>query len=214
MICEAAPARPSTDARRPHAARVVVELSLPLVQEAVCVLMDQDARFQRVAPPLGAGPVTALIDSPNTAGGRRPLLSSAHLAGYVLLSRQPSSDDVSRDGYGNLARLEAPRDAPWRQVAEALLRVWSVACPSPQAAPRRRRDDWRRLTGVLQTLSLREHEVLRLIAEGLTAPEMARRLHLADSTVENHRTRLLGKLGVRNSIEAARIAYRAGLVAP
>jgi len=62
------------------------------------------------------------------------------------------------------------------------------------------------------TLSAREREVLHLVAEGLTSKEIARRLTISVKTAENHRGRLLGKLGLHNSAELVRYAMRRRLV--
>lgn len=62
------------------------------------------------------------------------------------------------------------------------------------------------------TLTSREREVFHLIAEGLTTKEIARRLDISVKTAENHRGRVLDKLGVRNTAELVRYALRRGLV--
>ncbi|QWP79086.1 response regulator transcription factor [Lysobacter sp. K5869] len=61
-------------------------------------------------------------------------------------------------------------------------------------------------------LTAREREVFHLIADGLTTKEIARRLAISVKTAENHRARVLDKLGVRNSAELVRYASRKGLV--
>ena len=61
-------------------------------------------------------------------------------------------------------------------------------------------------------LSLREREVLRHIAEGLSAKEIASRLNISTKTVEAHRTSLMRKLGVRKATELVRYAVRHGLI--
>jgi two-component system response regulator NreC len=61
-------------------------------------------------------------------------------------------------------------------------------------------------------LTLRELEVLRLVALGHTSPEIARRLHLSVRTVESHRRRLYRKLGVRTRAELVNYAIRHGLL--
>jgi DNA-binding NarL/FixJ family response regulator len=61
-------------------------------------------------------------------------------------------------------------------------------------------------------LSTREREVLRLIAEGLSAKEIAGRLGISAKTVEAHRTSLMRKLGVRKATELVRYAVRHGLI--
>jgi DNA-binding NarL/FixJ family response regulator len=57
-------------------------------------------------------------------------------------------------------------------------------------------------------LSEREREVLSLVAEGLTNREIGERVHLAEKTVKNHVTNILGKLHVRSRVEAALLAAR------
>ena len=72
----------------------------------------------------------------------------------------------------------------------------------------------RRPEPVVEALSAREREVLRLLADGGTSKEIAVTLGLAPKTVENHRARILDKLGVANSAAAVRIALAQGLIAP
>ncbi|MCH7709128.1 MAG: response regulator transcription factor [Myxococcales bacterium] len=62
------------------------------------------------------------------------------------------------------------------------------------------------------SLSSREREVLRHIAEGLSAKEVASELHISPKTVEAHRTSLMRKLGVRKATELVRYAVRHGLI--
>lgn len=61
-------------------------------------------------------------------------------------------------------------------------------------------------------LSAREREVLHLVVDGLTIKEIANRLDISAKTAENHRSRVLAKLGVRNSAELVRYAVRKRLV--
>jgi DNA-binding NarL/FixJ family response regulator len=63
-------------------------------------------------------------------------------------------------------------------------------------------------------LSTREREVLHLIAEGLSAKEVAQKLEISTKTVEAHRTSLMRKLGVRKATELVRYALRHGLIEP
>jgi len=61
-------------------------------------------------------------------------------------------------------------------------------------------------------LTAREREVFHLIAEGMTTKEIARRLDISVKTAENHRGRVLDKLGMRNTAELVRYALRKGLL--
>lgn len=63
----------------------------------------------------------------------------------------------------------------------------------------------------LLILSRREQEVLRLIALGLTAREIAGRLFLSVRTVESHRARIMEKLRIKGTAELMRVALEYGM---
>ena len=63
-------------------------------------------------------------------------------------------------------------------------------------------------------LTSREREVLQLIAEGLSAKEIAGELGISAKTVEAHRTSLMRKLGAKKATELVRYALRHGLLQP
>jgi len=62
------------------------------------------------------------------------------------------------------------------------------------------------------TLTSREQEVMRMLAEGLTTKEVAGQLYISPKTVENHRTNLMKKLGLQSTVELIRYAARLGLI--
>ncbi len=66
--------------------------------------------------------------------------------------------------------------------------------------------------GLPEPLSDREREILRLVARGLTNPEIAARLSLAEGTVKNYVTAILSKIGARDRTQAALRARELGLV--
>lgn len=66
----------------------------------------------------------------------------------------------------------------------------------------------------LDELSTREHEVLELVAAGLSNQEIGDRLGLAEKTIKHYMTSILAKLRVRSRVEAALVAYREGISPP
>jgi DNA-binding NarL/FixJ family response regulator len=63
-------------------------------------------------------------------------------------------------------------------------------------------------------LTNRQLEVLSLLADGLTGPEIADRLLVSRRTLEHHVSAILGKLGVYSRDEAVAAARRRGIVPP
>lgn len=67
-------------------------------------------------------------------------------------------------------------------------------------------------SGAIAMLTPREHDVLVELSSGATNTEIACRLYMGETTVKTHVTAIYTKLGVRNRVEAALAAFRAGVV--
>ena len=66
----------------------------------------------------------------------------------------------------------------------------------------------------LEKLTPRQMEVLQLMAEGLTTPEIAKRLNLSGKTIETHRGEIMKRVGIHDIVGLVRYAVRVGLVSP
>ncbi len=66
-------------------------------------------------------------------------------------------------------------------------------------------------SSAFQLLSPREREVLQLIAEGKTSPQIAKLLHISVKTVETHRQQIMVKLKIKSIAELTKYAIREGL---
>lgn len=105
------------------------------------------------------------------------------------------------------------KDMPADKLFETIRRVHAgEVFIQPEIASRTLRVSLHAGSELLEPLSEREREVLVLLAQGVPNKEMADRLHIAEGTVKNHVSNILGKLQVQNRTQAADLARRKGLV--
>lgn len=112
------------------------------------------------------------------------------------------------------------KDAPSEKLAEAIrlaARGESFLQPSVAAKvvaefARLANKPGAQVQPLVEPLSTREREILSLIATGASNREIAGTLFLAEGTVKNHVTNILGKLGVRDRTQAALKAKETGLI--
>jgi DNA-binding NarL/FixJ family response regulator len=126
---------------------------------------------------------------------------SAGASGFLL-------KDVTAERLFDAVRVVAAGDALLAPtVTRRLVAEFARQRPRPSPEPSR-------ASALTEVLTPREVEVLRLVAEGLSNPEIAGRMFLGEETVKTHVSRMLRKLGLRDRTQAVIAAYESGLVTP
>ncbi|MBU1611787.1 MAG: response regulator transcription factor [Proteobacteria bacterium] len=120
----------------------------------------------------------------------------AGASGYMV--KDSASEGLLR-GLETVARGEVFLDSALSgEVVEKLLKA--------------RADDQGMEDDPYQSLTSREQEIMRLLAEGLMTREIAKKLFISPKTVENHRANLMKKLNLSSAIELVRYSARLGLI--
>jgi DNA-binding NarL/FixJ family response regulator len=151
---------------------------------------------------------TRQLVGPEPGGPRILILTTFDLDEYVYDALRAGASgfllkDVTAERLFDAVRVVAAGDAllaptvTRRLISEFALQHRTADAPPPTA---------------LSSLTGREREVLRLMAEGLSNLEIAARLVVTEETVKTHVSRVLSKLGVRDRTQAVVAAYESGLV--
>lgn len=147
-----------------------------------------------------------------TAGAERPrvlVLTTFDLDEHVYDALNAGASgfllkDVTAERLFDAVRVVAAGEALLAPaVTRRLIGEFARLRPQPSPGPR-----------TAAGLTPREVDVLRLIAEGLSNPEIAGRLVIGEETVKTHVSRVLAKLGLRDRTQAVVMAYESGLVVP
>jgi NarL family two-component system response regulator YdfI len=132
----------------------------------------------------------------------------------ILMIGQISSDWTNRAIRAGIRGIlpEEPTADQLSAAIEAVTRNLIVWQPSEFQSNRSDAISVGDLAELVEPLTARETEVLRMLAEGLGNKEIAARLKISDHTVKFHVGSILGKLGASTRTEAVSIALRRGLV--
>jgi DNA-binding NarL/FixJ family response regulator len=194
----------SADAR----VRIVGEASSGPSALAAVAALAPDVVLMDIEMPGGDGIQATRAIVERFAGTRVLILTMFDLDEYVL--------EALRAGASGFLLKTTP-------ATELTPAVLACAAGEPTMAPsvtRRLVDSYVRrpvrpgaeLPAHLRALTGRELDVLRALARGLSNAEIGRELHLAETTVKTHITRILAKLGLRDRLQAVITAYETGLV--
>ena len=147
---------------------------------------------------------------PGDPGPRVLILTTFDLDEYVFDALRAGASgfllkDVTAERLFDAVRVIAAGEALLAPaVTRRLISEFTRLRPVPDALP----------SAAVSALTPRETEVLRLVAEGLSNPEVAKRLVVTEETVKTHVSRILAKLGLRDRTQAVVAAYESGLVVP
>jgi two-component system nitrate/nitrite response regulator NarL len=104
------------------------------------------------------------------------------------------------------------KDATRQDILEAIRTVARGQAVISAEAQTSMAEAMRRRALAGEPLSAREREILELLAEGASAPEIARRLYLSPATVKTHLHNVYEKLGVSERAAAVAEGMRRGLI--
>lgn len=197
--------------------RILLADDQALVRSALAALLELEDDFEVVAQ-VGRGdevvaaardqhPDVALLDI--EMPGLDGLAAAAALSQEVPSCRVIIVTTFGRPGYLRRAMESGAlgfvvKDAPAEQLADAIRRVsrgLRVVDPALAAAT---------LAGGVSPLTARERDVLVAARDGTTVADIAGRLFLSEGTVRNYLSAAIAKTGVRNRVEAVRVADERG----
>jgi DNA-binding NarL/FixJ family response regulator len=143
------------------------------------------------------------------SGSRVLVLTTFDLDEYVYDAMRAGASgfllkDAPREQLVNAVRVIARGESLLAPAVTRRLVERFVALPPPGSG----------VPVAMRSLSEREREVLTLLARGLSNVEIADALVLGEATVKTHVGRLLGKLGLRDRVQAVVLAYESGFVRP
>jgi len=159
---------------------------------------------------------TRQLMSADPAAPRVLILTTFDLDEYVYDALRAGASgfllkDVTAERLFDAVRVIAAGEALLApSVTRRLISEFAQLRPDGQGAPGFRPGTG----GALASLTPRETQVLRLVAEGLSNPEISARLVITEETVKTHVSRLLAKMGLRDRTQAVVAAYETGLVRP
>lgn len=184
------------------AARVLVVGKDSIVTRTLTKLLELDEGIEVLgeAPSIGTAPVSELLPDVVILDEDGQSVETAHARRYLREVAPQSS----------LCVLETLRELTVNEVLET---VRNLAPPQPSNMSRHLRViPTVEEHDALASLSERELQVVRLVAEGLSNKEISTRLTLSDKTVKNHLSHILAKMGLTARTQVAVYAIRAGFV--
>ncbi|MFC9974563.1 response regulator [Spirillospora sp. NPDC127200] len=188
VVAEAADGRAAVEAVRAHRPHVaLLDIRMPRLDGLAAA-----AELRRTAPDTGVIILTTFGEDEYIA---RALADGA--GGFLLKSGDPHELLAGVHAVADGAAYLSPK------VAHRVITVLSGGRITHAVAARER----------VAALTPRERQVLALVGAGMSNAEIAARLHVVEGTVKAYVSTILTRLEVKNRVQAAIVAYEAGLVA-
>ncbi len=179
-----------------------------LFQQALSIV--RDGQFVSLAFSLLLGIGELLVELKETGRGVELLALVQQHPGSEYETRQQARKKLERLQAGGFEESAAGASMPWEEL-ESLLAALELELAAPLGSEEHATEEKDRLTeagppsgsaALVEPLTERELEVLGLLAEGLSNPEIAGQLILAVGTVKHYTSVIYGKLGVSNRTQA------------
>jgi len=145
-------------------------------------------------------------------GAIERIIARSPEAKILVLSVHEDSVFTTRALQAGAKGFMPKRSAPEEMIKAVEQVAMGKMCIDPDIAQEIAMQKMTGSENVIDTLSQREFEIFRLLAEGKTVNDIAVTLNLSPKTVGTHHTSIKQKLDVSNSAELARLAIRMGLL--
>ncbi|MFO7459362.1 MAG: response regulator transcription factor [Desulfatiglandales bacterium] len=206
----------------------------PMVREGLKVIIERNSRFEvvgeagsaaegfRIAEKLKPDLVIVDISLPDGSGIdliRRMKTAAIPEASFLVVSMHSKIDYITEaykaGATGYLVKESAP-DAlikALETIVKGEYYLDTYLAPSVVETLKKSPGKDREINDdAYRSLTNREQEIMRMLAKDISVKEIADRLFISPKTVENHRTNIKGKLGLKSTIDLARYAARLGLI--
>jgi DNA-binding NarL/FixJ family response regulator len=206
----------------------------PMVREGLKVIIERNPRFEvvgeagsaaegfRIAEKLKPDLVIVDISLPDGSGIdliRRMKTAAIPEASFLVVSMHSKIDYITEaykaGATGYLVKESAP-DAlikALETIVKGEYYLDTYLAPSVVETLKKSPGKDREINDdAYRSLTNREQEIMRMLAKDISVKEIADRLFISPKTVENHRTNIKGKLGLKSTIDLARYAARLGLI--
>jgi DNA-binding NarL/FixJ family response regulator len=206
----------------------------PMVREGLKVIIERNSRFEVVGEAGGAAegfrmaeklkPDLVIVDISLPDGSgidliRRMKTAAIPGAGFLVVSMH-SKIDYIKEAYKAGATGYLVKESATDALVKALETISkgeyyldTYLAPSVIETLKQSPGKDREINDdAYRSLTNREQEIMRMLAKDISVKEIADRLFISAKTVENHRTNIKGKLGLKSTIDLARYAARLGLI--